>query len=138
MGSADTAFVKTTLNYYVPPANNESAYQNVNVDPELGHRPRNFTTEEREVLVENLRGKEDSVTLDTAGYQFYRHPSQHKAFLDDKEIEKEYYPESIELIKKLTGASKVVLFDHSMSSTPSMCIPCANKLHRDSHPAKPT
>ena len=32
---------------------------------------------------------------------------------DDAEIEKEYYPESEELIKKVTGASRVVFFDHS-------------------------
>ncbi|EEB92672.1 hypothetical protein MPER_08785, partial [Moniliophthora perniciosa FA553] len=40
--------------------------------------------------------------------------SIHKAFNDEAEIEKEYYPESIELIKKITGASKVVLFDHTL------------------------
>ena len=33
----------------------------------------------------------------------------------DKEIIKEYYPESIELIKELTGANNVVLFNPSMS-----------------------
>ena len=32
-----------------------------------------------------------------------------------EEIEREYYPESIALVKELTGASRVVLFDHSTS-----------------------
>jgi hypothetical protein len=120
MSSADTSLVDVKLNYFVPPLNGEPAYQNINVDPKLGHRPRNYTIEEQDVTIENLRGKENSVTLDTAGFQFYHHPAQHKTFLNDKEIKEEYYPESIELIKKLTGASKVVLFDHSTSSTPEL------------------
>jgi hypothetical protein len=43
------------------------------------------------------------------------HESKVKGFYDQKEIEEVYYPESIELIKKVTGASKVVIFDHSVS-----------------------
>jgi hypothetical protein len=53
------------------------------------------------------------VTLDTAGFQFYRVPSKHASFANDEVIKKEYYPESIELIKRLTGATRVELFDHS-------------------------
>jgi hypothetical protein len=45
------------------------------------------------------------------------HEAAHKAFTNDADIEKEYYPESIELIKRVTGASRVVLFDHSTSSS---------------------
>jgi hypothetical protein len=73
----------------------------------------------KEVVIENLRGKEDSVSLDSAGFQLYHHPSRHKDFTSDAEIKREFYPECVELIKQLTGASKVVLFDHSTS--PSLC-----------------
>ncbi|KAF8639136.1 hypothetical protein AX17_001626 [Amanita inopinata Kibby_2008] len=38
-------------------------------------------------------------------------------FITDEEIEKEYYPESEELTKELTGASRVVLFDHTVRRT---------------------
>ncbi|KAJ7745821.1 hypothetical protein DFH07DRAFT_869641 [Mycena maculata] len=36
--------------------------------------------------------------------------------LQDEEIQSEYHPESEELIKWITGASRVVLFDHSAES----------------------
>jgi len=89
------------------------AHMFLNADPTTGVRVRNYSQEEKEVEIENIRGKEDSVTLDTAGFQFYRVPSKHTSFANDEAIKKEYYPESIELIKKLTGATRVELFDHS-------------------------
>ena len=99
--------------YATQPEDGVRAYQNINVDPVTGERERNYGCEHKNVVVENLRGGEDSVTLDTAGFQYFKHTSKHTAFATDEEIYKEYYPESIELIKSLTGASRVVLFDHS-------------------------
>ncbi|KAF8908196.1 hypothetical protein CPB84DRAFT_1834692 [Gymnopilus junonius] len=79
-------------------------YLHINADPITGERKRNFEREE----------KEDSVSLDTTGFQYYKHPANHTTFANDEEIIREYYPESIELIKKLTGASRVELFDHTV------------------------
>jgi len=104
-----------TLTYSVQPTDGTRPYTKTIVDPETGLRPTNVTHENKTVVIENLRGNEDSVTLDTAGFQYYKHASKHTSFTDDAEVEKEYYPESIELIKSLTGASRVVLFDHSKS-----------------------
>ena len=64
------------------------------------------------IKVENLHGQTDA-TLDKNGLQFFHHPAKHTSFVNDKEIEREYYPESIELLKQLTSTSRVVLFDHS-------------------------
>lgn len=63
--------------------------------------------------MENVRGKEDTVTLDTAGFQFYNCPARHQSFANDEEIRREYYRESEQLLKEVTGASKVTIFDHS-------------------------
>lgn len=106
-----------TLSYFVPPPNGEKAYQHISADPLTGERERNYTRADHAVVIENLRGKEDLVaTLDTAGFQFFKRPAKYTTFDNgDEEIVKEYYPESIELIKELTGASRVVLFDHSTS-----------------------
>jgi hypothetical protein len=68
---------------------------------------------EHEVEIEDLRGNEASVSLDGNGFHYGVHASKHTAFDNDAAIEAEYYPESIELIKSVTGASRVVLFDHS-------------------------
>ena len=110
------AISSTTANlrYVTEPAGGVRAYQNSEADPITGERKRNYGFESKDVVVENLRGREDSVTLDTAGFQYFEHKSKHASFTNDEEIYQEYYPESIELIKSLTGASRVVLFDHSM------------------------
>ncbi|KAK7033328.1 hypothetical protein R3P38DRAFT_791436 [Favolaschia claudopus] len=106
----------TTLQFFVPPKDDAPAYQSINAQVETGIRDRNFTLESHEVKIENLRGNEESdqATLDTTGFQLFNHPAKHTSFANDTEIHEQYYPESIELIKKLTGASRVVLFDHTI------------------------
>ncbi|PPQ89617.1 hypothetical protein CVT25_012533 [Psilocybe cyanescens] len=114
MSAPNDTPVSTTakLLYFVPPEGGARAYQHINADASTGERKKNFTREEKDVVVENLRGKEDTVSLDTTGFQYFRHTSKHTSFTNDEEIYSQYYPESIELIKKLTGASRVELFDH--------------------------
>ena len=113
MAVSTPATTTANLLYDIEPEGGVRAYQHINVDPVTGKRERNYGHEFKDVVVENLRGKEDSVTLDTAGFQYFKHTSKHTSFATDEEIYREYYPESIELIKSLTGASRVVLFDHS-------------------------
>ncbi|KAF8218278.1 hypothetical protein K438DRAFT_1796615 [Mycena galopus ATCC 62051] len=105
MGSNTTG----TLYFLVPPKDNSRAYANVN-DP----KDCNYTREAHDVTIHNMRGNEFPPTLDTTGFQLYNYPAKHTAFTNDAEIQQEYYPESIELIKQLTGASRVVLFDHTI------------------------
>ena len=106
--------VTTTINYGIPPADGSRAFQMISEDLISGQLERNFSYQTQEVQVENIRSKEDAVSLDTAGFQFYTIPTKYKGeFLDDEEIKREYFPESEELLKKLTGASKVVIFNHS-------------------------
>jgi hypothetical protein len=96
----------TTLTYHVPPKENARPYLKINADPKTGQRETN---------IENIRGKEDTVGLDTTGFQYLKRAAKHTTFGNDEEIKKEYYPESAKLIKEVTGASRVVFFDHSMS-----------------------
>jgi hypothetical protein len=96
------------LEYFAPPEDGTRPFTNINHLSE-----KNWVENTKQMQIENLRGKEDSVSLDTAGFQLYRRAAKHTTFTDDAQIKKEYYPESIDLIKELTGASRVVLFDHS-------------------------
>jgi len=102
------------LTFFLKTSDGQRPYQNINADEETGTRKTNCLQETQEVTIENVRGKVSSFTLDTAGFQFFKEPAKHKSFANDEEILRDYYPESIELIKKLTGASKVVLFDHTL------------------------
>jgi len=103
-----------TLAFATRPANGERAIHRYVVDPLTGERPRNFGLEDKSVIIENVRGKEDSVSLDTTGFQFYKDPITKINFDDEEEIRRVYYSESIELVKKYTGASRVEIFEHTV------------------------
>jgi len=67
------------------------------------------------VQIENIQdNNKDDYTLDTSGFQLYRRTAKHTSFVDVEKMKEEYYPESIELIKELTGASRVIIFDHTI------------------------
>ena len=51
------------------------------------------------LVVHDVRGTEDQYTLDTTGFQIYKHESVEKDFVDDEQIKKVYYPEVEELLK---------------------------------------
>jgi len=106
--------VTAKLVYFAPPPDGSKAFIGINADPATGKREQNWVQEEHEGEIENIRGKEDTTSLDTTGFQFFKGAASHAHFANDEEIEKEYYPESIELVKKLTGASRVVPFDHTI------------------------
>ncbi len=108
-----TDTVTATLRYFSPPEDGAKPYIYINADASSGQRQRNWTTVPHEVQIENIRGREDTVSLDTTGFQYFRRPAKHTTFENDEVIEKEYYAESIELVKELTGASRAVVFDHS-------------------------
>ncbi|GJE95895.1 hypothetical protein PsYK624_120860 [Phanerochaete sordida] len=105
--------VPAELIYFSPPADGSKPWLDINADLR-SDTGRNWEKEVRRVEIENLRGKEDSVSLDTTGFGFFKRPQKYTSFKDDAEIEAEYYPESIALVKELTGASKVVPFDHTI------------------------
>ncbi|KAF8629800.1 hypothetical protein AX15_003271 [Amanita polypyramis BW_CC] len=108
------SLISAVIHYGIKPADGIQAYQTVNTNPKTGLRDKNWTLEAKEVQIENIRGKEDTVSLDTTGFQFYKRPAKHKSFASDEEIKKEYYPESEELLKELTGAASVIVFDHTV------------------------
>jgi hypothetical protein len=112
---SEPATVTATLKYSVPTPNDERLFRYTSIDHAPNGRVTNIEHEERTVQIENLRGKENAATLDSTGFQFFRRPAKHREFRVDEDIQKEYYLESEHLIKELTGASRVVFFDHSMS-----------------------
>ncbi|KAL4068775.1 hypothetical protein V8B97DRAFT_813543 [Scleroderma yunnanense] len=100
------------LKYSLPPPDGSRPYTDVKSGMTTEKRSQNWLDDIHDVQIKDIRGKEDKYTLDTVGFQYYCHPAKHTTFLNDKEIKEEYYPESMELIKKLTGATKVVVFGH--------------------------
>ncbi|KIJ56465.1 hypothetical protein M422DRAFT_239681 [Sphaerobolus stellatus SS14] len=106
--------VTASLTYFEPPKDGSTPYQYVDADPVTGERKSNFTEVGRPMEIENVRGKEDQYNIDNAGFQFVKHKAKHNKFTDDDEIRREYYPESVALLRKITGARRIIIFDHTI------------------------
>jgi hypothetical protein len=97
--------------------------------------------EEHATLIHDLRPAASAFLLDDVGFQFLSHRSTVRDFWDEEEIKRVYYPESIELLKRVTGASEVRVFDHTLrrrmpgendrSTTPGVPRQPANRVHVD-------
>ena len=111
------ALVETAINYFTPPADGSKPYQWTTANHPGGGPMRNWEPTSHSVRVENVRGRENSgeFTLDDSGFEFHRIPNRAPiSFDNDEEIRTKYYQESIDNIKNLTGASRVVIFDHTL------------------------
>jgi len=105
--------VEASLNYFCPPADGSRPWRSLAQDV-AGNRERNWEEVSKTVQIESIRGKESEYSLDTSGFTIGIKPAKHTSFDDDEKVKAEYYPDSIELIKELTGASQVFLFDHTI------------------------
>ena len=104
--------VNTTLNYYTP-IGEEAPFTYVFEPPE-GIEKHNLGNETHPAVVHDARGRESDFNLDNSGFQFVKHTSSEKTFLDEDQITSVYYKEVEELLKKQTGAKRVFIFDHTI------------------------
>src|SRR5438067_1559240 len=72
------------------------------------------TPDPRKVAIHNGRPHLAEFTLDRDGFRFIRHDTKVHDFLDEDEVRRVYYPEMERLVKKESGASRVVIFDHTL------------------------
>ncbi|KAF7760401.1 hypothetical protein Agabi119p4_11077 [Agaricus bisporus var. burnettii] len=100
---ASSDVVSTKLVFILPPPNGSRAYQSSNLNSKTGFRDRNTVPTERNVNIENVRGKEHLYKLDEAGFQFHTRPTKIADFRNDEKVMKEYYSESIDVIKSISS-----------------------------------
>jgi len=67
---------------------------------------------EQTVAICNGREVLSELTLDTNGFVLTNHETAVKDFYDPDEVNSVYYPEVERLLKQVTGAERVVVFDH--------------------------
>jgi hypothetical protein len=79
-------------------------------------RRRTGTHELKPVEVRNGRLVADQLSLDEQGFVFVEHKTKVTDFFDPAQLESVYYPEIEQLIKDQSGASRVVIFDHTLRS----------------------
>src|SRR5216684_2211148 len=72
------------------------------------------TQDPRRVVIRNARLAPEKFALDRDGFRFVRHDTKVADFYDEDEIRRIYYPEMEALVKAESGASRVVVFDHTL------------------------
>ncbi|KAK3309257.1 uncharacterized protein B0T15DRAFT_430722 [Chaetomium strumarium] len=104
--------VHTVLNYY------KEAEDGSPPAPYYVNKPLEQQTPRPSVSVDvdvtDISGQEDKYTLDVQGFQVVRHESSVKEFHDDDLTKRVYYPEVEQLLKDVTGATRVFIFDHTV------------------------
>jgi hypothetical protein len=68
----------------------------------------------RQAAIHDLRPLAQQLSLDDAGFQLVSHRSAVQNFWDEEELKRVYYPEAIALLKRVTGATDVYIFDHTL------------------------
>ncbi|KAH9889985.1 hypothetical protein C8Q73DRAFT_652891 [Cubamyces lactineus] len=105
--------VSTTLNYFAS-IDDDAPYRYIYTTPPAGKHEHNLGDDPRPVVVHDARGRESEFTLDVHGFQFARHVSAEKEFVDEERIRTVYYKEVEELLKRETGGRRVLIFDHTI------------------------
>ena len=105
------ARVHAALNYLVPTATKPVTYQRA---PGRAQQERTNEFAPHVFGIEDARAIRDQFSLDVQGFALYRSPTVVSNFYDDQQVRSIYYPESEALIKSITGASRVVIFDHTV------------------------
>jgi hypothetical protein len=70
--------------------------------------------ERRVMPIHDARRLADPPRLDREGFTLVPHATTVADFLDAGELERVYYPEFVALVRALTGASRVHVFDHTL------------------------
>jgi hypothetical protein len=71
-------------------------------------------SETHRVTIRNGRPLADDFVFEREGFRFVPHLSRVGDFFDDDEVRRVYYPECEALIKEVSGAKRVVVFDHTL------------------------
>ncbi|MGH7852311.1 MAG: CmcJ/NvfI family oxidoreductase [Candidatus Binatia bacterium] len=79
-------------------------------------RRKTGTHELKPMAIQDGRLLADRLSLDENGFVFVEHKTQVRDFFDAEELQSVYYPEVERLIKEASGASRVVVFDHTLRS----------------------
>jgi hypothetical protein len=83
-------------------------------DPPEGVAKTNIVGESHAASIFDMRPVADSLSLDVQGFALVPSPTAVTDFYDEAQLKATYYPEAEDLVKRATGASRVVVFDHTI------------------------
>jgi hypothetical protein len=72
--------------------------------------------EAKKVTIDDGRRLARELSLDGNGFMLVRHPTAMRDFFDAAEIRNVYVPEMERLVREVSGATRAVMFDHTLRS----------------------
>lgn len=105
------ATLRADLNFVQPTSQRLHSYA---FDPPDGGPRSNASYAPQPVTIRDARPLADSFDLDTEGFAIVRQASAVRDFWDEEEIRRVYYAEAERLIAEVTGANRVLVFDHTL------------------------
>jgi hypothetical protein len=103
--------VAARLNYLEPMAQKPRSLE---YEPPVGVPHTTAVYREHKVDIRDMRPVAAALSLEHEGFQLLNAPTRLTNFDDEEAIRTRYYDEAISLLKEQTGASRVVVFDHTI------------------------
>jgi hypothetical protein len=108
-GESVTAELAYTIDTGIKPVNETFGPNNI-------RRREVGVQERRPVEIRNGRSLAGQFSLDVHGFEFVAHRTAMRDFFDADELKRVYYPEVEGLVRQVSGAARVVVFDHTLRS----------------------
>src|SRR3954468_13652817 len=105
------AAIEATLNYIVNNGEKNFTYTG---EPGSNDKQTRGTRDPHKVTIRNGRAFTDRFPLEPDRFHFVRHDTQVADFFNEEEVRQVYYQEMEALVKAESGASRVVVFDHTL------------------------
>ena len=106
--------IQALLNYLVDSGEKPATYGGLRQSAADQKRKGNY--QEHKMTIHNGRAIADQFSLEREGFIFVNHETKMKNFYDEDEVRSLYYKETEELVKRSSGAKRVVVFDHTLRS----------------------
>lgn len=103
--------IEAELNYLAPIPDRPRTYT---FQPPPGSLQTNVVSEAQRARIHNARREADGLRLDSHGFAVLRKPSAVIDFDDEAAIRTTYYAKADQLLKDVTGADRVFIFDHTV------------------------
>lgn len=103
--------VLAPVTYITPGTRKPYAYE---FDPPPGTPRRSATYRDQVVRIRNAREIDWRPCIDQQSFEMRYHRSRVRDFYDDAEVRRVYYPEVTQVLREVTGARRVEIFDHTV------------------------
>jgi len=113
VAQADSDVVRAPVSYAL---NTGETLVNETFGPNNIRRRTTGAYEQHTGAIRNARPLRARLSLDANGFVLVDHSTAMRDFFDPEELQRVYYAEAVALVKKVSGASRVELFDHTLRS----------------------